>query len=226
MKITIFRYGFMFAALCLVACSSGGFFHPANLPTVDNLPLSHRIDIQQGNVVTQEMVAQLAYGMDKKKVQFIMGTPVIQDTFNADRWDYLYTRQRGRGRIERRLVTLRFEHDLLAAVEGDIVPATGRLVVDVHQDKSVRVPGRYSEGILTRIRNKIPFVKDKSLAGDLPSDEEKEVVVPEDAPEPDEPGFFARIFSRNDDQDDEQNEDTAAAPAATPEEEVDSEQPY
>lgn len=50
----------------------------------------HKIDIQQGNAITQESVEKLKIGMDKKQVVQIMGTPLINDPFHYDRWDYIY----------------------------------------------------------------------------------------------------------------------------------------
>lgn len=50
----------------------------------------HRLDVQQGNVIKPEMVQKLTPGMTKRQVEFVMGTPLIQDPFRADRWDYVY----------------------------------------------------------------------------------------------------------------------------------------
>ena len=67
------------AALFLVSCGS------ARLPMPDITP--YRIEIQQGNFVSQEMVSQLKPGMSKDQVRFVLGTPLITDSFHADRWD-------------------------------------------------------------------------------------------------------------------------------------------
>jgi outer membrane protein assembly factor BamE len=53
-------------------------------------PRIYRIDIQQGNSVTEEMKQRLRKGMTKAQVQEIMGTPTLMHVFNADRWDYYY----------------------------------------------------------------------------------------------------------------------------------------
>ena len=80
----------------------------------------YRIDVQQGNVLTEEMLAQLTPGMEKRKVRFLLGTPMLVDTFNQDRWDYIYTFARGGGNIEQRQITLFFEKERLARIEGDV----------------------------------------------------------------------------------------------------------
>lgn len=81
------------------------------------------MDIQQGNVVTSKMMMQLRPGMTKSQVRFIMGTPLIQDSFHSNRWDYFYQmRQQGKI-IEQRRVILEFENEALARVRGDVIPA-------------------------------------------------------------------------------------------------------
>jgi len=84
----------------------------------------HKIDVQQGNVVTQEMVSKLTPGLTRQQVRFIMGTPPIVDPFRSDRWDYVYTYQRRGEIVEHRRLVLLFEGDSLKQVVGDVVPAT------------------------------------------------------------------------------------------------------
>lgn len=84
----------------------------------------YKMDIQQGNVVTQEMVSKLKPGMTRSQVRFIMGTPLIIDAFHTDRWDYVYRFQKSGTLTEERRVTLFFEGDTLRQVSGDVVNAT------------------------------------------------------------------------------------------------------
>ena len=85
-------------------------------------PGVYRIDIAQGNIVTQEMVDKLQPGMNKRQVRFVMGTPLIIDTFEPERWDYFRSfDKRGRQHTQER-VSLFFENDLLVRVEGDLKP--------------------------------------------------------------------------------------------------------
>jgi len=86
----------------------------------------YRIDIQQGNYVSQEMVSQLKPGMTKEQVRFILGTPMVTDIFHSDRWDYVYWRETPRGDRERRNLTVQFEQGQLARVDGDMVPSGGQ----------------------------------------------------------------------------------------------------
>lgn len=155
------------AIVMLASCSSGtkSTLPDISLPTLGlpdithaKLPFVHRIDIQQGNVVTQEMIAQLKIGMDKKKIRYVMGTPIIRDTFNSDRWDYLFTEQQPGEDLQRRHIILYFENQLLSRVEGDITPALGRLVVDTRQDTTVDVPGVYEKGFFRKIKDSMPLI--------------------------------------------------------------------
>jgi len=100
------------AALALVSCS----FVPNLAP--------YRIEIQQGNYVSQEMVSKLKPGMSKDQVRFVMGTPLIMDNFHADRWDYVFRRQRDvSSDLEHRKVTLFFEDGKLKRIEADVASA-------------------------------------------------------------------------------------------------------
>jgi outer membrane protein assembly factor BamE len=84
----------------------------------------HRIEIQQGNFITQEMVVQLKPGLTRDQVRFALGTPLVSDLFHGDRWDYIFVRQRANSReVERRRISVFFEADKLTRIEGDIVAA-------------------------------------------------------------------------------------------------------
>lgn len=90
----------------------------------------YRMDVQQGNVISQEMVDQLKPGMTKAQVRFVLGTPLITDPFHPDRWDYFYSFRHGReGVPETRRLTVIFRNDTLVRVEGDLA-ARDREVAD------------------------------------------------------------------------------------------------
>ncbi len=91
--------------------------------TGKHVPFVYKIDIPQGNIVTQEMVDQLERGMDKQRVTFVLGTPLLRDVFHQDRWDYVYSLSRRGGKPERRRISLFFESDRLVRIEGDVKPA-------------------------------------------------------------------------------------------------------
>ncbi|WP_263144761.1 outer membrane protein assembly factor BamE [Pseudomonas sp. RIT-PI-AD] len=92
-----------------------------------SFPGVYKIDIQQGNVVTQDMIDQLKPGMTRRQVRFIMGNPLITDTFHANRWDYLYSIQPGGGKRQQERVSLSFDgNDQLIGLAGDFMPGVSR----------------------------------------------------------------------------------------------------
>jgi len=83
----------------------------------------HRMDIQQGNALTQEMLEKLVVGMEQRKVRRIAGTPLITDPFRADRWDYVYTFKHGiTQQVQYSYVTLYFENETLVKVDIHELP--------------------------------------------------------------------------------------------------------
>ncbi len=83
---------------------------------------TYKLDVQQGNVVTSKMMLQLKPGMTKSQVRYLLGTPLLQDSFHPDRWDYLYEMNRDGKVIERRRVVMEFGEQGLKTVRGDIIP--------------------------------------------------------------------------------------------------------
>ena len=87
----------------------------------------YKPEIQQGNYLSQETIAQLKPGMSKEQVRFILGTPLITDVFHADRWDYVYWREAENGKREERRIALFFNEGKLDRIQGDVAsPAAGR----------------------------------------------------------------------------------------------------
>lgn len=86
-------------------------------------PGVHKIAVMQGNIVDQEMVDQLKPGMSKTQVRFVLGTPLIADTFDHQRWDYYYSIKYADGSIKTEKFSVFFEGDLLESFEGDIAPS-------------------------------------------------------------------------------------------------------
>lgn len=113
------RFLTLLLAMTLVGCG-------AAIPTIK----PYKMDIQQGNVVTSEMLLKLRPGMTKSQVQFIMGTPLLVDSFHTNRWDYFYQLRKQGEVVTQRRVILDFEKDLLVRVRGDVVPK-GTTVDDV-----------------------------------------------------------------------------------------------
>ena len=105
----------MIAVLCLLSgCGISNI----------KIPKLYKVAIQQGNVITQDMVDKLKPGMTRRQVAFVMGEPVIQDPFDDTKWVYLYSIDvPGVFSQESRLILFFDENDLLTVISGDYAPS-------------------------------------------------------------------------------------------------------
>ena len=105
----------MVASLCLLSgCGISNI----------KIPKLYKVAIQQGNVITQDMVDKLKPGMTRRQVAFVMGEPVIQDPFDDTKWVYLYSIDvPGVFSQESRLILFFDENDLLTVISGDYAPS-------------------------------------------------------------------------------------------------------
>lgn len=108
--------------------------------TLDTLPLIYRPEVQQGNLVTPEMVAQLKPGLDQAQVRYLLGTPMLNDVFHDNRWDYVYTHGFGSRPDVIRRVSLVFEDGRLAQIDSDLPPASAEQVAAQKKEVVVSVP--------------------------------------------------------------------------------------
>ncbi|MES1982309.1 MAG: outer membrane protein assembly factor BamE [Pseudomonadota bacterium] len=83
---------------------------------------THKIDIRQGNLITPEMRDKLKLGMSRAAVRSVMGTPLINDPFHPNRWDYAYRLERGGKLIEQQHMTLVFDNDRLVRIDDSQMP--------------------------------------------------------------------------------------------------------
>ncbi len=82
----------------------------------------YRPDTQQGNFISKEQVAQLKVGMTPEQVRFLLGTPLLNDAFHAERWDYPFLLKRGDGTVTSSHVVVRFKEGRVASFEGADLP--------------------------------------------------------------------------------------------------------
>ena len=85
--------------------------------------LIYKIDVQQGNFVTQDVIARVKTGMTKAEVRQILGTPLIADIFHANRWDYYFSAEKNGRAGDRTLLSVFFENDRVVSVKGEGRPA-------------------------------------------------------------------------------------------------------
>jgi len=105
------------AAALLAAASLAGCSIPRALGIAP-----YKIEVQQGNFISQEMMSQLKEGMSKDQVRQIMGTPLLVDVFHSERWDYIYSRETSDGRKEKRGLSIFFQDGKLARIDGEAAP--------------------------------------------------------------------------------------------------------
>lgn len=100
-------------------------------------PGVYRIYVQQGNIVTDEMVDKLEQGMTRRQVRYILGTPLVEDSFHTNRWDYIWTLKYPNGDTERQLFTVYFDGEQLSRFEGDYVKGQIQKETDSPQDQPI-----------------------------------------------------------------------------------------
>jgi outer membrane protein assembly factor BamE len=82
----------------------------------------YRMDIQQGNYLEGKTVDKLEVGMTRTQVRYLLGTPMVPEPFDKDRWDYLYYFQHGHNKPTQRHLVVFFKDDKVTRFERDNVP--------------------------------------------------------------------------------------------------------
>ncbi|MEW6689417.1 MAG: outer membrane protein assembly factor BamE [Pseudomonadota bacterium] len=169
----------------------------------------YRMVIQQGNFVSDEMIAQLKPGMTREQVRFVLGTPLVTDIFHADRWDYVFYRELPNGRKEQRNLTVVFEDGKLARVIGDLLPdpnapkpaaakPAAEPKVPTAATKPAAEPAKPAPQPADRSWEPTP--QNWSSGGDnaaaKPEPEPKQEAARPEEPKKEERGFFGRLLDR------------------------------
>lgn len=109
------RFLVIFLVLCLNACTSMRF------------PGVYKIDIQQGNILAPKQVQQLKLGMSKEQVRYLLGQPLVIDTFNSDIWNYYYSLKQGNGDSSSDQLKLVFSDNKLSEMSGPALTKAGQI---------------------------------------------------------------------------------------------------
>jgi outer membrane protein assembly factor BamE len=81
----------------------------------------YRVDVQQGNLLDAEDIEAVKPGMTRSQVRFLLGTPVVEDLFHRNRWDYVYYLKEGRStRAEKRWLVVTFTDDKVSEIRQDV----------------------------------------------------------------------------------------------------------
>lgn len=124
-------------ALAPLLLASGGCSMLPSLPSLQSgdsflgVITPYRMDIVQGNVVTQEQAAKVKPGMSRAQVRDILGSPMLTDIFHADRWDYVFTIKRQGTEPQRRDVVVFFQGDQLERLEATDLPTEREFVAAI-----------------------------------------------------------------------------------------------
>lgn len=98
----------------------------------------YKLNVQQGNIVTQDMLDKLKPGMNKRQVSFIMGTPVLKDTFSTRKWDYIYRTERREDEVSEYKIRINFDQaQKYTHYEGKL-PSSTQPVLQKKEDKPVK----------------------------------------------------------------------------------------
>jgi len=111
-------------SLCLGACSSIGDSTRSALYTVT----PYKVEVVQGNFVSKQQVEALKPGMTRQQVREILGTPLLNDVFHGNRWDYVFTIRRQGVAAQQRRLTVYFDGERMARYEGDPMPSEEEFV--------------------------------------------------------------------------------------------------
>jgi len=118
------------ALLMLSACSSLDL-SSAKPETLFGTLTPYRIDVVQGNVVTQEVMAQIQPGLGRLQVREILGTPLLADPFHTDRWDYIFTIERQGVPDQKRRVSVFFKDDVVQRFDTESLPSERDFVASI-----------------------------------------------------------------------------------------------
>lgn len=125
------------SSLVFSACSS--FDRASN--AVAHIVTPYQVEVVQGNFISQEQVAALRPGLSQQQVRMVLGTPLVDSVFHADRWDYVFTlRRKGLAQEPKRLSVF-FENGLLDRIEGDDMPSEIEFVQTIDSKRKLgKVP--------------------------------------------------------------------------------------
>lgn len=116
---------------CASSTGSAGFW---------NAITPYKVEVVQGNVVTQEQAQLIKTGMGRQDVMNILGSPLLTDPFHKDRWDYVFTIKRQGADAQRHVVTVKFENEVVAQFDAKDLPSEVDFINSIAVSKKARAP--------------------------------------------------------------------------------------
>jgi outer membrane protein assembly factor BamE len=140
MNLPSFKHFLFIAVVAASVTACGNFLKP------------HRISIQQGNIISPDMINKLEIGMSKRQVEYILGTPLVRDSFNPDQWVYLYSFEHGATglRLESK-AHLTFSENALASIDTNLITKENEEVAE--ENPAEQVAKQESENLEKRLPN-------------------------------------------------------------------------
>ncbi len=107
---------------------------------LNRLPFVYQMTIQQGNIITEDMVDRLEPGMTRNQVRYLLGTPMLVDIFHGDRWYYTFTIRQAHQEMVKKPLVVHFEGDVMTRVDGFLTPNPARAAGREPEEVIVEVP--------------------------------------------------------------------------------------
>lgn len=171
------KFSITVALLCSLFFAACSTYDSASHGLVSKLS-PYRAPVVQGNFISRESVAQLKLGMSKEQVRFLLGTPLLNDVFHADRWDYIFTYKRGDSVIvQQRRYTVYFDADKLVKFEGDELPSEYELVAEIdglRKPSTAQAAKDTSKDASKNVSKDAPKDAPKDVSKDAAKDEPKD----------------------------------------------------
>lgn len=120
----------VFLCLAFIGCSSLRF------------PGVYRIAIFQGNFIDQKQVDQVKVGLTRKQIQFLLGSPLVEDTFNPDTWIYHYQVRQANGKVSDKRLEIYFKDDQVVSYAGDLKPRTAEEIAEAKRKREEAIQKR------------------------------------------------------------------------------------
>jgi len=145
----------------LTACMSGSLQSPEERGFVSKIFSPYRPDVVQGNFISKEQMETVRVGMSKEQVKQLLGTPLLNDIFHADRWDYVFVYKRGdTQQVEQRKATLFFKGMTLASIDAPDLPSEKELISEIDYLRANRRPQKtapsQAEGAAAKMAPTVP----------------------------------------------------------------------
>lgn len=142
---------------------------PTGLGRVASFFSPYKIDIQQGNFISHEMLAKIQPGMTKEQVRFALGTPLLTDIFHGNQWDYMFRLQKPDGTLTSSRVTIFFDGNQIKEIKNDQLPSESEYLSRISGEEPK--PSAKEE---TAIEKKPPLGSNDTVPSNSPSKEESQ----------------------------------------------------